>query len=125
VFYGTDAVHGYGYGQDEDQGQLGAWFVLAGMGLFDVQGGTRTNPEFQIASPLFESVTIQLNPRYHKGSRFQIAVQGDVVHDDYIQSIKLNGNPHLKYSLTSAEVSAGGKMEIVLGKEPPKRPQAQ
>ena len=24
-FYGTDGVHGYGYGQDEDQGQLGAW----------------------------------------------------------------------------------------------------
>ena len=29
TFYGTDPVHGYGYGQDEDQGQLGAWFVLA------------------------------------------------------------------------------------------------
>ena len=25
-FYGTDRTHGYGYGQDEDQGQLGAWF---------------------------------------------------------------------------------------------------
>ncbi|HTL54101.1 MAG TPA: GH92 family glycosyl hydrolase, partial [Candidatus Limnocylindrales bacterium] len=36
VFYGIGLVHGYGYGQDEDQGQLGAWFVLASLGLFDV-----------------------------------------------------------------------------------------
>ncbi len=25
-FYGSDGIHGYGYGQDEDQGQLGAWY---------------------------------------------------------------------------------------------------
>ena len=30
-FYGTDGIHGYGYGQDEDQGQLGSWYVLAGI----------------------------------------------------------------------------------------------
>ena len=27
-FYGTDGEHGYGYGQDEDQGQLGSWLSL-------------------------------------------------------------------------------------------------
>ncbi len=43
-FYGTDGIHGYGYGQDEDQGQLGAWYVLAGIGLFDVKGGSDSNP---------------------------------------------------------------------------------
>ncbi len=37
-FYGTEGIHGYGFGQDEDQGQLGAWFVMAGIGLFDVKG---------------------------------------------------------------------------------------
>ncbi|MFW6328220.1 MAG: GH92 family glycosyl hydrolase, partial [Bacteroidota bacterium] len=35
-FYGVEPMHGYGYGQDEDQGQLGAWYVMSGMGLFDV-----------------------------------------------------------------------------------------
>lgn len=28
-FYGVTGEHGYGYGQDEDQGQLGAWYVMA------------------------------------------------------------------------------------------------
>lgn len=27
-FYGLEGIHGYGYGQDEDQGQLGAWYVM-------------------------------------------------------------------------------------------------
>ena len=31
-FYGTDGIHGYGYGQDEDQGQLGAWYVISSLG---------------------------------------------------------------------------------------------
>ena len=26
-FYGLEGIHGYGYGQDEDQGQLGAWLM--------------------------------------------------------------------------------------------------
>ena len=37
-FYGTDGIHGYGYGQDEDQGQLGAWYVISSLGLFYLKG---------------------------------------------------------------------------------------
>ena len=33
-FYGLEGIHGYGYGQDEDQGQLGAWYVMSALGLF-------------------------------------------------------------------------------------------
>lgn len=64
VFYGTEPTHGYG--QDEDQGQLGAWYVLAAMGLFDVQGGTNKVPTMQIGSPLFDKVTIHLNRKYYR-----------------------------------------------------------
>lgn len=37
-FYGLEGIHGYGYGQDEDQGQLGAWYVMSALGLFDCKG---------------------------------------------------------------------------------------
>ena len=59
-FYGTEEIHGYGYGQDEDQGQLGAWYVMASMGLFDAKGLTAPDPTFQIGSPLFDKVTIYI-----------------------------------------------------------------
>jgi len=36
-YFGTDAVDGY-HG-DEDQGQMGSWFVMSAMGLFQMDGG--------------------------------------------------------------------------------------
>ncbi|RYY58148.1 MAG: glycoside hydrolase family 92 protein, partial [Chitinophagaceae bacterium] len=66
-FYGTEGIHGYGFGQDEDQGQLGAWFVMASIGLFDVQGGAAAQPRMQLASPIFDKVTITLDRKYYPG----------------------------------------------------------
>ncbi len=60
-FYGTEPLHGYGFGQDEDQGQLGAWYVMAALGLFDVQGHASASPTFQFGSPLFDKMSIQLS----------------------------------------------------------------
>ena len=57
-FYGTEEIHGYGYGQDEDQGQLGAWYVMSSLGLFDVKGLVETEPSFQFTSPLFDKIEI-------------------------------------------------------------------
>jgi putative alpha-1,2-mannosidase len=51
-FYGTESIHGYGYGQDEDQGQLGSWYVMASLGLFDVKGFTDLKPIVELGSPV-------------------------------------------------------------------------
>lgn len=120
VFYGTDRVHGYGYGQDEDQGQLGAWFVLASLGLFDVQGGTAPHPEFQVATPFFQQVSIQLNPRYYPGKTFTLRVKGDPATEHYIQSATLNGRPMDKCSLPWNQVVNGATLEITTTREPNK-----
>jgi len=119
VFYGTDPVHGYGYGQDEDQGQIGGWYVLAGMGLFDVQGGAGSTPTLQLASPLFSKIEIQLDPHYYKGGTFEIEVKGDPSKDSYIQSAFLNGEPLNEcWVRWDTLVTRGGKLELVLGEKP-------
>ena len=89
-FYGTEGIHGYGYGQDEDQGQLGAWYVMSSIGLFDVKGLTQINPEFQIGSPIFDKVTIKLNANYYKGKTFVIETKNNSHDNQYIQSVGLN-----------------------------------
>lgn len=71
-FYGLEGIHGYGYGQDEDQGQLGAWYVMSALGLFDVKGLTEIDPKFQIGAPLFDKVTVRLNKDYYPGEKFVI-----------------------------------------------------
>ena len=118
VFYGTEVVHGYGYGQDEDQGQLGAWFVLAGIGLFDVQGGTAAEPMMQIGSPLFDSVRIQLSPKYYSGKVLEIATQGDVVGHDYLQSIRWDGRELKQCSIPWTNLINGGRLELSVGEKP-------
>lgn len=118
VFYGTDAVHGYGYGQDEDQGQLGAWFVLAGIGLFDVQGGAGVRPTLQLASPLFRGIRIQLHPRFHRGASWEIRAAGDPARDVYIQSARLNAEPLERCWIPWETVIRGGTLELLLGPNP-------
>jgi predicted alpha-1,2-mannosidase len=118
VFYGVDAIHGYGFGQDEDQGQIGGWFVLAGMGLFDVQGGAGAIPTLQMASPLFSRVVIHLNPQYYKGGTFEINVKGDPAQDDYIQSANLNGEHLDQCWIPWTTVIGGGRLELDLGASP-------
>lgn len=120
VFYGTDRVHGYGYGQDEDQGQLGAWFVLASLGLFDVQGGTAPQPEFQLATPLFQEVAIKLNPLYYQGGTFTLRVKGDPAVEHYIQSASLNGQPLNQCSIPWKQAVNGATLEIITARDPNK-----
>ncbi|HTI99298.1 MAG TPA: GH92 family glycosyl hydrolase [Dongiaceae bacterium] len=121
VFYGTEPVHGYGYGQDEDQGQLGAWYVLAALGLFDVQGGGGAVPTMQLAAPLFQRSIIQLDPRYYRGGSLTIEVSGDPATKGYIQSAAFNGEPLEECWIGwNRLVNQGGKLEMVLGETPNK-----
>jgi len=119
-FYGTQRVHGYGFGQDEDQGQLGAWFVMAAMGLFDVQGGTAPKPMFQLATPLFQRIQIQLHPKYYSGRQFEIQVGGDPRANLYLQSAKMNGESILGCAIPWERVRGGGTLELSVGPEPGK-----
>ena len=80
-FYGLEGIHGYGYGQDEDQGQLGAWYVMSALGLFDVKGLTEIDPKFQIGAPLFDKVTVRLNKDYYPGEKFVIEAKKQAVGD--------------------------------------------
>jgi predicted alpha-1,2-mannosidase len=112
VFYGNDAVHGYGYGQDEDQGQLGAWYVLAGLGLFDVQGGTSTNPVMQVSLPMFDSISVKLDKKYFPGETLAIKVSGGTDANEHIQTIKWNGENIKGRSIPWKTLIKGGTLDI-------------
>ena len=117
-FYGTEGIHGYGYGQDEDQGQLGAWYVMAAMGLFDAKGLTAPDPSFQVGSPLFDRITVQLNPDYYEGREFVIETSGNTPENYYVGSMELNGKPLRSVQLPFAEITRGGHLKIGLAAEP-------
>ena len=117
-FYGTTGEHGYGYGQDEDQGQLGAWYVLSTMGLFDVQGGAPEEPTYQIGSPAFDQIVVHLNPLNAKGKKLVIKTVGNGPEAYYVQSARFNGKPLEQNWLYRKDVLQGGELVLTMGTEP-------
>ena len=117
-FYGTDGEHGYGYGQDEDQGQLGAWYVMSTMGLFDVQGGAPSEPTFQLGSPAFDKITVHLSPMNARGKSFVIKTRGNGPEAYYVQGARFNGKTLDQNWLYRNQVFDGGILELEMGSEP-------
>ena len=117
-FYGLDGIHGYGYGQDEDQGQLGAWYVLAGIGLFDVQGGAATDSSLQLCAPQFESIHIQLDPEYYPGSEFIIRVDGNPENEAFIKTAQYNERAIDDCCISWNDFIHGGELVITTSSTP-------
>ena len=117
-FYGTEPLHGYGFGQDEDQGQLGAWYVMAALGLFDVQGHAAENPTFQFGSPQFEKVTIQLSNNPSK--KLVIETKSNSVNDYYVKELVFNGEVIENSWISRNRLMQGGKMTFTMDSIPNK-----
>ncbi len=117
-FYGTDGIHGYGYGQDEDQGQLGAWYVISSLGLFDVAGLCDKDAAFALGSPKFDEVTITLDERYYPGGTFTIVTRDNSRINKYAQSYVLNGQELHTPFIPFDKVVSGGRLEVGMGMSP-------
>lgn len=108
---------GYG-GHDEDQGQMGGIGVLMAVGLFSLDGGSRQNPVYDITSPIFDEVTIQLDTAYYKGRTFKIKTYNNSSTNCYIQRARLNGKEYNSYQLPHMVLAQGGILELWLGDTP-------
>ena len=117
----------YGYGisnaylGDEDQGQMSAWFVMAALGLFQTDGGCSTEPVYEIASPLFEKVEIDLGKQFGRGEKFVIEAKNASRLNKYVQSAKLNGKVLQDFKFPAVELLKGGILELEMGVEPNKK----
>ena len=116
VYYGSGPIDGYP--GDEDQGQMGAWFVMSAMGLFQMDGGCAVHPVYEISSPLFERVTIRLDRRYYPGKRLVIEAPGVSRENRYIQRASWNGKPLDRPWIPQAELVKGGRLLLEVGSRP-------
>jgi putative alpha-1,2-mannosidase len=109
-----------GWNGDEDEGQMGAWFVLSALGLFEMNGGTSPDLRIDITSPLFSEATIHLNPAFYKGKTFVIKAINNSEKNIYIQSIKLNGQTVKDHAISFHDITKGGTLELTMGPNPAK-----
>ncbi|EJL64842.1 GH92 family glycosyl hydrolase [Flavobacterium sp. CF136] len=107
-----------GYNGDEDQGLMGSLNVLLKIGLFQMNGGTDENPVYQIGSPIFNKVSIQLNPKYYPGKNFVISASNNSAENIYINEIKYNNTPVEKFSISHKEITNGGELILEMSNTP-------
>lgn len=116
AFSGTDPYSGYN--GDEDQGQMGAVSALMAMGLFQFDGGSGVNPQYEITAPVFDQVTIRLSPEYYGGNVFTIIANNQSEKNIYIQSATWKGEALNTCRLPHKELVKGGCLELNLGPVP-------
>jgi predicted alpha-1,2-mannosidase len=115
-YYGSTPIHGW-LG-DEDEGQMGAWYVMAAMGLFETDGGASVKPFYEIGSPVFEKTTIALDPVYYPGKTFVIEAHNVSDKNRFIQSATLDGKPLTKPWFYHSDLVDGGSLVLEMGPEP-------
>ncbi|MGF7140192.1 putative alpha-1,2-mannosidase [Roseimarinus sediminis] len=111
----------FGYNGDEDQGLMGALSVLMKMGIFQMTGGCEEDPVYEIGSPVFDKVTVHLNPKYYEADKFSIETKNNGKHSPYIQEAKLNGKTLDGYYFRHSDINSGARLILNMGTNPVKQ----
>ncbi|MBB5396113.1 GH92 family glycosyl hydrolase [Mucilaginibacter sp. AK015] len=117
-----DRFYGYGvanaYLGDEDQGQMSAWLIMASIGLFQTDGGTSAKPVYEIGSPLYQKIEIDLGQKFGRGKKFTIVANGASRNNMYVQSATLNGRKLNSFNFPASELLKGGSLVLTMGPKP-------
>lgn len=97
-----------GLSGNEDCGQMSAWYILSSMGFYPVNPASGV---YDIGSPLHPKAEINLE----NGKKFTIIATNISDSNIYIQSMKLNGKPYDKYTISHTDILNGGVLEFVMG----------
>jgi putative alpha-1,2-mannosidase len=90
------------------------------LSLFSVRGACGSDPVDEITSPVFDEITINLDPRYYPGKEFKIKTHNNSRENMYIQKAELNGKPLENCWLYQKDLAKGGLLELWLGPKPNK-----
>lgn len=103
----------FGIPGDEDGGGMTAFVVFSSMGLYPVTPGL---PYYDITSPIFEKVTINLK----SGKKFTVIAKGASRTKKYIQKAFINDIEILSPFITHKQIMEGGTLNLVLDELPNK-----
>lgn len=94
---------------NEDCGQMGAWYVLASLGLYPVCPGSG---EYQLVAPLFQEAVVRL------GNGNTLTIKANHPEYAYISDVTLNGKTVPRNYLTYEEIMGGGELSFRLSAKP-------
>lgn len=107
-----------GYNGDEDQGLMGSMNVLYKIGLFQMNGGTEEDPEYQIGSPIFDKVSIALNPDFYPGGQFVIRAVDNGENRFYSEPPLFANKALDDFSIRHSDIVSGGELMLQMSETP-------
>ena len=93
---------------NDDTGTMSAWLVYSMMGFYPISPG---DPIYTITTPIFDKVTIQLDPRYYK--KENIVIQRETNTDGKIKDIQLNGKSLNSFFISHDDFVNGTTLRII------------
>jgi predicted alpha-1,2-mannosidase len=94
---------------NDDTGTMSAWLIYSMMGIYPISPG---EPFYTITTPMFDKITIELDPRYYKGKKLVITKQGDK--NGSIHKILLDKKTHKGYFIKHSDLVNGMELNIIL-----------
>ncbi|MDE6483681.1 MAG: GH92 family glycosyl hydrolase [Rikenellaceae bacterium] len=96
---------------NDDAGTMSAWLLFSMMGLYPTLPGS---PDFIVTSPVFDKITIKLDPRYCDTDELVIETHKEAPDDIYIKRISVGGKPLDGLTVGQRELTSAGRMDIWL-----------
>ncbi len=109
-----------GYNGDEDQGLMGSLAVLMKIGLFQMNSGSEENPQYQLGSPIFDKVTIHLNPDFYAGKTFAVITENNKSENVFVREVLFNDEPIKDLAITHHQITNGGTLVLKMAGETPR-----
>lgn len=96
---------------NDDCGTMSVWLMYSMMGFYPTCPG---DMKYQLSSPVFDKITINLDPDYYPGRTFVIETVNPGTDNWAIQKIELNGEPHKDYTIDHQQIVKGGYLKYTL-----------
>lgn len=96
---------------NEDCGQMSAWYVLSALGIYSFCPG---DLKYTVGSPLFSEAVIHLD----NGKDFRIKAVSNSFANKYIKSASLNNMPFNKLAIAHQELLKGGTLTFRMNAKP-------
>ena len=102
---------------NDDAGTMSAWQNFSMMGIYPV---TPSKPEYVISTPVFDRVTVKLDPDYYSKKELVIEAVNRKPENIYISKIELDGKPFKGYFISHDQLMNAGRLTIYCSDKPRK-----
>lgn len=93
---------------NEDTGTMSAWAIFSMMGFYPNCPG---DPTYILTAPVFDKVTIDLNPAFYKQRQLVIEAPGATQSKSYIKQVSIGGKVQKSYVIRHADLVNAGSMK--------------